>query len=612
MTAQAGGDPAGATIEVILGNVVGTFLSPALVQMFFSAPGWVFAAPVASGKGGTIEIYREVSEQVGFTAANYNVDADDTSARILCLHPSGCGRSHPIHLAKAGEMDARDPQGWESWEFVSHRRAMVKRDDSIFRTSRSNLNTVRRSNFSSAFYAGAFEQSYQSSVPTQDVRDQPKQHAQMIVPVPGGSRNPVGRPILPDGQRDWSYGLFGCFEDIGTSAFACLLPCGLYALTKQTARKSTGGRPPRQRPPPFLHPIADWGATIAPILPPETLLQIFNLTAYIWHGKHVPDSPTLRSLSLVSHQFRQLAQPLLSLNIRVLSESQALSFLASDLEQHIWELEILGQFASQSSRTSVSDRHSEQDFIRIETVAALIAVAGKLGLRKLKLTTSPSFDARILENAGPGKWELKFLDFESNLTDSKPGEGWNFPFHLTHLGTRDEGITPPGFLSALVDCSPSLSSLSTYLPPIQFRSALERTPDIFSLPNFPSCAANITHLKDDRIDACLPSETLAHLTSLTHLTYKSHLNSIQDLHNQLEHFPSSTPTITHLCIRLGDAAFELEGDAQLWKTFLELKVLEALEEIHWDRMRADSKMKPKCVIGETVVRQTFGLEGYWW
>lgn len=67
MTGQAGGSQEAATIEVILGNLVGVFLSPALLQMFLSSSAWSFGAPVPSGAGGTSEIYRLVIEQLGFT-----------------------------------------------------------------------------------------------------------------------------------------------------------------------------------------------------------------------------------------------------------------------------------------------------------------------------------------------------------------------------------------------------------------------------------------------------------------------------------------------------------------------------------------------------------------
>ncbi|GAA5865208.1 hypothetical protein JCM1840_003946 [Sporobolomyces johnsonii] len=67
MTGQAGGDESAATIEVILGNLVGTFLSPALLEMFFAAQRWSFAKPIASGSGGTGEVYRQVIQQLGYT-----------------------------------------------------------------------------------------------------------------------------------------------------------------------------------------------------------------------------------------------------------------------------------------------------------------------------------------------------------------------------------------------------------------------------------------------------------------------------------------------------------------------------------------------------------------
>ncbi|GAA6060023.1 hypothetical protein JCM10212_001020 [Sporobolomyces blumeae] len=67
MTGQAGGDESAATVEVVLGNLVGTFLSPALLEMFFSAGRWEFARPQASGSGGIGEVYRQVIEQLGYT-----------------------------------------------------------------------------------------------------------------------------------------------------------------------------------------------------------------------------------------------------------------------------------------------------------------------------------------------------------------------------------------------------------------------------------------------------------------------------------------------------------------------------------------------------------------
>ncbi|GAA5820933.1 hypothetical protein JCM3770_002635 [Rhodotorula araucariae] len=67
MTGLAGGDVAGTTIEVLLGNTLGTFLTPALLEMFLSSSTWDFGRPVASGGGGIGEVYRQVIEQLGYS-----------------------------------------------------------------------------------------------------------------------------------------------------------------------------------------------------------------------------------------------------------------------------------------------------------------------------------------------------------------------------------------------------------------------------------------------------------------------------------------------------------------------------------------------------------------
>ncbi|GAA6017670.1 hypothetical protein JCM11491_001163 [Sporobolomyces phaffii] len=67
MTGQAGGDEAATTIEVVLGNLVGTFLSPALLEMYFASSRWEFGRPDAGGGGGIGEVYRQVMQQLGYT-----------------------------------------------------------------------------------------------------------------------------------------------------------------------------------------------------------------------------------------------------------------------------------------------------------------------------------------------------------------------------------------------------------------------------------------------------------------------------------------------------------------------------------------------------------------
>lgn len=67
MTGQAGGDASAATVEIMIGNLAGTFITPALLQMFLSAPGWQFGKPVPAGGGGTGEIYVAVIKQLAFS-----------------------------------------------------------------------------------------------------------------------------------------------------------------------------------------------------------------------------------------------------------------------------------------------------------------------------------------------------------------------------------------------------------------------------------------------------------------------------------------------------------------------------------------------------------------
>ncbi|BGP16797.1 hypothetical protein JCM10213_002191 [Rhodosporidiobolus nylandii] len=86
LTGLAGGDQAATTIEVMqafpvfffshvalipflrrLGNLVGTFLSPALLQLFLSDESWAFGKPVASGGGGIGQLYVQVIKQLVYT-----------------------------------------------------------------------------------------------------------------------------------------------------------------------------------------------------------------------------------------------------------------------------------------------------------------------------------------------------------------------------------------------------------------------------------------------------------------------------------------------------------------------------------------------------------------
>ncbi|WVW80214.1 hypothetical protein I302_102191 [Kwoniella bestiolae CBS 10118] len=70
MTRAAGGSTESATIEVCIGNLIGTFITPLLCSLFFSSDTWSFGRPIAKDGGGSTaeglkEIYRQLAKQLG-------------------------------------------------------------------------------------------------------------------------------------------------------------------------------------------------------------------------------------------------------------------------------------------------------------------------------------------------------------------------------------------------------------------------------------------------------------------------------------------------------------------------------------------------------------------
>lgn len=67
MTGQAGGDQSAATIEVMIGNLAGAFLTPALIQLYTSNSHWAFGQLRPQEGKSVSEIYVRVIEQLGFS-----------------------------------------------------------------------------------------------------------------------------------------------------------------------------------------------------------------------------------------------------------------------------------------------------------------------------------------------------------------------------------------------------------------------------------------------------------------------------------------------------------------------------------------------------------------
>jgi len=68
MTRNAGGNTEAATIEVCIGNTLGTFITPLLLTMYLQKKnGWGFIEPKASSGNGLTAIYKHMIEQLGET-----------------------------------------------------------------------------------------------------------------------------------------------------------------------------------------------------------------------------------------------------------------------------------------------------------------------------------------------------------------------------------------------------------------------------------------------------------------------------------------------------------------------------------------------------------------
>ena len=65
MTRNAGGNVESATAEVVVGNVIGTFITPSLLSMYLKPlKSHGFTQPDASGKGGLSGIYIQMAKQL--------------------------------------------------------------------------------------------------------------------------------------------------------------------------------------------------------------------------------------------------------------------------------------------------------------------------------------------------------------------------------------------------------------------------------------------------------------------------------------------------------------------------------------------------------------------
>jgi len=73
----------------------------------------------------------------------------------------------------------------------------------------------------------------------QYVSQPPPNPGMMVGPQVGGNRNALNKPTHGNGQRDWSFGLFNCFDDCGACLFGWCCPCFSYGQTQSRYRHLT-------------------------------------------------------------------------------------------------------------------------------------------------------------------------------------------------------------------------------------------------------------------------------------------------------------------------------------------------------------------------------------
>lgn len=84
MTRNAGGNVESATAEVVVGNVIGTFLTPSLLTLYLKPlESHGFTKPDASGKGGLTGIYEQMTKQLSACLFAPLVGVDDSVATLL-------------------------------------------------------------------------------------------------------------------------------------------------------------------------------------------------------------------------------------------------------------------------------------------------------------------------------------------------------------------------------------------------------------------------------------------------------------------------------------------------------------------------------------------------
>ncbi|KAK4700297.1 hypothetical protein P7C70_g5952, partial [Phenoliferia sp. Uapishka_3] len=317
-------------------------------------------------------------------------------------------------------------------------------------------------------------------------------------------------------------------------------------------------------------------------VPYDVLIMIIKLVPrpielgmYQDRVRHPADIKALRQLSLVSHLFRSIAQPILYSNIHVTFCNMA-RLAASEAYSRYRVKELTLDRSHEPARFSLA-KESKLSAAQ----KALIEGAGQRGLESLSVTGSGrGFDANLLSLAGPN---LKALALNNTIVQGdEPAAGWSMPYQLVHLSLRHASITNP-FLSFLVTSNPTLQSLEILSP-----GPGPGIGDFYTYAAFPSLAAQIKSLAIQEVHRGY-LHVLSHFTSVERLAIFPPYVLMERTLDILEGLPGAEGMVTHLTLNAQEHDLlqepeEAESFQARWQKIMRSDVLKALKVVTWTRV----------------------------
>jgi hypothetical protein len=120
MTRNAGGNVESATAEVVMGNLIGTFLAPALLTLYLKPlQRSGFIQPDVSEGGGLLPFYMEMARQLSACIVGPLVSLDHIKRTLRPSSSSDCWPGTPASFSRMGKTDTRAIQirHYESVQF---------------------------------------------------------------------------------------------------------------------------------------------------------------------------------------------------------------------------------------------------------------------------------------------------------------------------------------------------------------------------------------------------------------------------------------------------------------------------------------------------------------